>query len=69
MKIVFTKHAEQQIKERKIERIWVEETLKAPDKIYKEDEKYYAHKKLNDHTIEVVYEKQTYIKVITTYWL
>lgn len=48
------------------------EALKSPDKTEKEYEKYYARKKLNGLTIEVVYEivkeeKKKHIKVITIY--
>jgi len=68
MKIVFTKHAEEQIKERKIERLLVEETIKYADKTRKEGKnKYYARRKINGFTLEVVYIRENYIKVITVY--
>lgn len=35
----------------------------------KEDGKFYAQKKLNGLSIEVVYTKEKYINVITVYWI
>ncbi len=68
MKIKYTIHAEYTISTRKIEKLWVEEALKSPDKIEKEFNRCYARKKLNGLSIEKVYEKKKYIKVITAYW-
>ena len=68
MKLVYTNHAEYSIKKRKIEKIWIEEAIKSPDKVEKEFGKFYARKKLNGFSIEVIYEKKRYIKVITAYW-
>ncbi|MDP2672652.1 MAG: DUF4258 domain-containing protein [Nanoarchaeota archaeon] len=68
MKIIFTKHAEEQMKERKIEKLLVEETIKYADKTRKEGKnKYYARRKINGFTLEVVYTRENYIKVITIY--
>ncbi|MBI2004191.1 DUF4258 domain-containing protein [Candidatus Pacearchaeota archaeon] len=68
MKIIFTEHAEKQIKERKIEKRLIEETIKYADKIRKAGkDKYYASKKVNGFSIEVVYVRENYIKVITVY--
>lgn len=67
MEIVYTLHAEEQIKERKYEKVWIEETIKRPDITQCFGDKYYASKKLNGLTIEVVYIKEKYIKVITAY--
>jgi len=60
-------HAKQRIREKKIELVWIEEAIKYPDKIEKEFGLYYNRKKLNGLTIEVVYEKEKYIKIITVY--
>jgi hypothetical protein len=57
MKITFTKHAKDRIKERKIELVWIEDALKSPDNESEEDGRFYAKKKINNHSIEVVYEK------------
>jgi hypothetical protein len=57
------------IKERKAEEVWVEEAIKSPDKIEKEFGKFYARKKLNGLSLEVVYIKEKYIKVLTVYWI
>ncbi|MBI2663895.1 DUF4258 domain-containing protein [Candidatus Woesearchaeota archaeon] len=68
MEIRYTFHSEEQIKERKIEKVWVEETIKHPDETEKEGKnKYYARKTLNGITLEVVYVKEKYIKVVTVY--
>ncbi len=67
MEIIYTLHAEKQIKERKFEKVWVEESIKRPDVTRRLGHKYYVSKKLNGLTIEVVYVKERYIKVITVY--
>jgi len=67
MEIKYTLHSEEQIKERKFEKVWIEETIKRPDHTNHFGNKYYVSKKLNGLTIEVVYVKEKYIKVITTY--
>ena len=69
MEIRYTFHAKLMIKERKIEQVWVEETINSPNKSERELGKYYARKKLNGKSIEVVYTKEKYIKVITSYWI
>ena len=67
MDIYYTSHAEEQIRERKIEKVWVEETIKRPDLTKHIGHKYRVTKKLNGLTLEVVYLKQKYIKIITIY--
>lgn len=67
MKTVYTRHAEDQIRDRKLEKAWIEETIKRPDITRHLNHKYYISKKLNGLTIEVVYIKERYIKVITVY--
>jgi len=57
------------IKERKVEKLWIEEAIKSPDNIEKEFGKYYARKKLNGLSLEVAYIKEKYIKVLTVYWI
>ena len=69
MNIEFTNHAEEMLKERKIAKDEVEMTIKSPDKLFKEGEKYYASKNIGRGIIEAVYERVNYIKVITIYWL
>ena len=69
MEIRYTFHAKIMLKERKIQQVWVEETIKSPNKSEREFGKYYARKKLNGKSIEVVYMKEKYIKVITAYWI
>ena len=70
MQYVFTVHAEHRIKKRRLTKEEVVDALKYPDKTFKKYDKYYAQKKLDRGTIEVVHEKtEKYIKVITVYWL
>ncbi|MBI2580181.1 DUF4258 domain-containing protein [Candidatus Woesearchaeota archaeon] len=69
MELQYTAHCEEQIAERKLEKVWVEETIRYPDKTERTGKKYYVTKKLNGGTLRVVYIKEKYIKVITAYWL
>ena len=69
MNITYTKHADEQIKERQIPKIWVEETIKFPTELKREGLKYYATKRLNGNTLIVVYVRESYIKVITSYFV
>ena len=67
MKIVLTRHAKEQMEERGISEDEVINTVKYPEKTTKIDEIYYVQKKTNQGIIEVVYERENYIKVITMY--
>ena len=67
MEIKYTLHAEVQIERRKLEKVWIEETIRSPDTIKKEGSKFYVIKKLNRITIKVVYVKAKYINVITLF--
>lgn len=69
MDIKYTLHAEKQIRDRKIEKVWIEETIKSSDKVKRKDNKYYIIKKLNRKTLKVIYVKEKYIKVITNFWI
>ena len=69
MNIVFTLHAKEQIEERRILKVWVEETIKSPDQIVHDNHKCYVVKKLNGKILKVVYTKEKYIKVITAYFI
>ncbi len=69
MNITYTLHAGEQIEERKIPKIWVEETIKSPDELRRKGNKYYATKKLNGNTLKVIYVRESYIKVITSYFI
>ena len=67
--IIYTVHAEEQRKERNIEKVWIEEAIVSPDYTAREGNKYLVTKKLNGHAIEVVYVKEKYLKIITVYWV
>ena len=67
MNIVITKHAREQMRERGISEDELINTIKYPELTQKIDNVYYAQKKTIQGTIEVVYVKENYIKVITLY--
>ena len=69
MKIVLTRHVKEQMEERGVSEDEVINTVKYSENTRKIDELYYAQKKTAQSIIEVVYEKQSYIKVITVYLL
>ena len=69
MKIIYTSHAEEQIKERKILKLWIEETIKSPDDTKRTENKFYIIKRLNGKTLKVIYTKENFIKVITSYFV
>ncbi len=57
------------MKDRKIIDIWIEETIKYPDETKRQGHKYYVIKKLNGKTLKVVYTRENYIKVITSFFI
>jgi len=69
MEIVFTEHAKERLKKRKITEEEVKESIKYPDKVNKKEGKYYIQKNIGRAKIEIVYEKDKYIKIITIYYL
>ena len=69
MEIIYTNHVEEQIGERKILKVWVEEAIKSPDETKRNGNKHYVIKKLNGTVLKVVYVKENNIKVITSYFI
>ncbi len=69
MEIEFTLHAKEQIKERNLKIDEIINAIKNPDKVDYEYGKYYSQKDVGRGVIEIIYEKDKYIKVITIYWL
>lgn len=69
MHIVFTLHAEEQLHERKIEKVWVEDAIRYPDLTELDGHKYYVTRKLNGKTLKVVFVKEKYIKIISSWFL
>jgi hypothetical protein len=70
MEYIFTAHALFRVGKRKLSEEEVLEAIKQPDITFKKHSKYYAQKKFMIGSIEVVYEKtESYIKIITVYWL
>jgi hypothetical protein len=69
MQIVFTEHAKERLKKRKITFEEVELALRNPNKTRKKGKKYIAEKDIGRAKIEIVYEKDKYIKIITIYYI
>ena len=69
MDIFYTDHAKYQLDKRKVDRTFVEETIRFPDLTKRIDNKCYVIKKLNGKKLKVVYIKERYIKVITLFWI
>jgi len=69
MQIEFTKHARRRIIDRKIELVWIYETLKFPDNMQKVGNEYIITRKLNGKTLEIVIMREKNINIITLYWL
>ena len=69
MDIIFTEHAEYRIKKRKITKDEIINVIKYPEKTKKIGGEYYVQKNIGRGKVEVVYEKDKYIKVVTVYWI
>ena len=75
MEIRFTEHAKERLEKRKITEDEVINTIKFPERLNKEHEKYYAQKNTGRGKIEIVYEILTnpdetkYLNIITIYWI
>ena len=69
MEIIFTEHAKERLKKRKITKEEITEAIKFPEKVTKKKGLYYAQKNIQRANIEIVYQKDKYIKVITIYYI
>ncbi len=69
MEIIFTQHAKDRMFKRKITKEEIINAIKYPEKTLKRQGKYYAQKNIGRANIEVVYEKDKYIKIITIYYI
>lgn len=69
MRIIFSFHALQQIKRRKIHKLLIIETVKFPDTLINIGTKQYAIKKFKRESLKVVYVKEKHIKIITSYYI
>ena len=69
MKIVYTEHAKERLKKRKITEEEISEIIKRPDNTKKIGGKYYSQKNIGRANLEIVYEKDKYIKIITIYYI
>lgn len=69
MEIIFTQHAKDRMFKRKITEEEIIDVVKYPKKVLKKQGKYYVQKNIGRANIEVVYEKDKYIKIITIYYI
>lgn len=69
MLVYYTPHALIRMRERGILDEWVLETIKRPDTTVIQGRKRLVIRKINGFSIAVVYRKEKYIRVITTYYL
>lgn len=69
MEIVFTEHAKKRMRRRNIHEDDIVNTIKYAEKINKIGGIYFARKNIGRGSIEVVYEKDRYINIITVYWI
>tara|TARA_B100001964_G_scaffold240260_1_gene309610 strand:- start:402 stop:575 length:174 start_codon:yes stop_codon:yes gene_type:complete len=56
------------MRRRKIHLEWVKETIRWPHSTRKIGHKYYVTRKINGHTLRVVYVKEKHLKVVTLYF-
>ncbi len=69
MKLIFTNHAKQRIKERKIILQQIQETIDFPDYKISKENKIEAYKKIDNKLLKIVYIKEgKFIKIITLIW-
>ena len=69
MKIIFTEHAKGRMKKRNITEEEIINAIKNANKTLKIGGKFYAQKDIGRTKIEVVYEKDKYINVITVCYI
>lgn len=69
MEIIFTNHCLERMVFRKITRQEVLLAIFFPDKILKKNSKYFVRKNIQRAIIEVVFEREKYINIITVYYL
>jgi len=69
MEIIFTKHALLRMKKRKLTKDEIINSIKHPENTSKKEGKFYIQKNIDRANIEIVYEKDKYIKVITAYYI
>ncbi len=68
MRIELSYHAYRRMRRRKIHLEWVKETIRWPHSTRKIGHKYYVTRKINGHTLRVVYVKEKHLKVVTLYF-
>ncbi|MBS3065669.1 DUF4258 domain-containing protein [Candidatus Pacearchaeota archaeon] len=69
MEVIFTEHAKERLQRRDITEEEAISAIKYPDKTSKKEGRYYVQKDIGRAKIEIVYEKDKYIKIITIYYI
>lgn len=69
MEIIFTEHVKEGMRKRNITEEEIISAVKYPDITFKRERKYFVAKNIGRTIIQVVYEKDKYIKIITVYYL
>ena len=69
MEVRFTKHIKDRMKRRQISEEEIINTIKNSNKTSKIGRKFYAQKDIGRANIEVVYEKDKYINIITVHYI
>jgi len=68
--IIYSKHAEERIKKRGLNKDLIEKTLELPDKVMNgKDGTLIAHKEIGTHLLRIIYKgERKYYLVITAYY-
>ena len=69
MEVRFTKHIKDRMKRRQISEEEIISAIKNSNKTSKIGKKFYAQKDIGRAKIEVVYEKDKYINIVTAYYI
>jgi len=69
MEVRFTKHIKDRMKRRQISEEEIIRAIKNSNKTSKIGKKFYAQKDIGRAKIEVVYEKDKYINIVTAYYI
>ena len=70
MAIILTKHAEQRLVERRIEKEEIIETIENFERLEKRNDRFYCQKRFSRGSVEVIYKNiDNNIIVITAYWV
>lgn len=68
MKFIFTTHAKQRMIERGIKIEQIKDVIELPDYTITKDGKIEVYKRIDNRTLNIVYAKNKFIKIITLIW-